>query len=313
MLGRRIFTTSAVLLCAAISLAAEPDYFPLQVGNSWVYRSEGRLPDVQVVEVRGATTVNGQLYHELRFFGQTALVRLSDDGTLYAYSGNFAAERVWFRFGAPVGESYATGVDTCTRSARVASKEAAYQGPYGEFSNALRIDYTPACADAGINSQVYLPYIGLVQHSVGNIAGERRYDLIYSRTGLTEIAESEVSFQMALDSAAPTARLIARMTLRNSGPLPITLTFPSGQKFDFVLRNERGEVAYIWSADKFFTQAVETETVSGERNYVVSVPLGSGNLTPGQYTAEGYLTTIGPRRQYFASVPLEIRPVPNQP
>ena len=80
MRGTRTFIASALLLSAAVAaFGAEPDYFPLAVGNSWVYRvTEGPLPDVQVVEVSGTAAIGGR----------DVFLRTASDGTLYELDAN---------------------------------------------------------------------------------------------------------------------------------------------------------------------------------------------------------------------------------
>jgi hypothetical protein len=143
-----------------------------------------------------------------------------------------------------------------------------------------------------------------VVHEETSIAGPVRYELVYSRTGATNVVAQTNEVTLATD--APSYRvgqqneILARMTLRVSAP--VLLTFPSGQSTDLRLLNEKGEHVYTWSADKLFTQVFREELIEGERNWVMSVPVA--NLEPGRYTAEGWLTT-SPRR-YSATVTFEI-------
>ena len=80
------------------------------------------------------------------------------------------------------------------------------------------------------------------------------------------------------------------MTLRSTNAEPFSLTFPSGQTYDFKIYNESGRAVYTWSADRAFIQLFRQEKFGpGERSYGLSVPLG--DLPPGRYKAQGYLTT----------------------
>lgn len=86
---------------------------------------------------------------------------------------------------------------------------------------------------------------------------------------------------------------------------PVPLTFRSGQSYDIKIYNDRGEIVYVWSADKVFTQIIRMEKFGpGERNYAVPVPLS--NLSAGRYLAEGYLKTEP--RQFSATIGFEIAP-----
>jgi hypothetical protein len=132
----------------------------------------------------------------------------------------------------------------------------------------------------------------------------------------------QLSFGLALDgsvytvnrmppvpSPPPVPTLTARLTLRNSAQ-PITLTFPSGQTYDFVIRTEAGAVVYRWSDGRAFTQVFRTETFGpGEQTYTIATPLSGADRNPlpqGKYVAEGWLTTQG-GKTFDASAGFEIR------
>jgi hypothetical protein len=313
MRGTKTTILNALLLAASLpAFGADPDYFPLAVGNSWVYKvTQGRLPDVETIEVTGTMRFNGRDYYAVKFFGRDAFLRMATDGTLYEYDSSAKKEKVWVAFGSDPGQAFTTEIDSCVKTGKIDSKAARYSGAIGNFTNALQVTFTQSCADAGIQNQMFLPYVGLVQHVV-DIAGSRKYTLIYSRTGVTEVSTPEIRFSLSLDSAiypvdpkGPAPEMIARFTLRNTTPDPIMLQFPSGQSYDLKIRNEKGEVVYAWSADKIFAQMFRTETFNpGERNYVVRVPLPS--LPTGKYVVDAYLTTATPG-SYAASVGFNYR------
>ena len=299
------------------------DYFPLQPGNQWIYRSNNR--DLVTAEVVRAEKFEGRDYALLRgFFGGDVYVRQTAEGSLVAYDPQTRAESLWVAFGSPDGSSFRSEIPPCQQPAQVASRAARYSGPVGDFDYALEVRFSPGtCADAGTERDLYLPWVGLVQRRVTTFAGPRTYDLVYARLGVTEVTAPEVRFSLSLDQTVYTANLmppldptrsipqmLARLTLRRIGGDPLQLTFASGQRFDLVIRNDKGEVVYQWSRGRLFTQMVGTETIAGERNWVVGVPLASGTspLPEGRYVAEGWLTSNG-ARAYAASAGFEIKQV----
>jgi hypothetical protein len=314
MRGTKTTILNALLLAATLpAFGADPDYFPLAVGNSWVYKvTEGRIPDVQTVEVTSTTSFDGRDYYAVKFFERDAFLRMATDGTLFEYDSSGKREKVWVAFGSDPGQAFTTEIDSCNKTGKIDSKAARYSGAIGNFTNALQVTFTQSCADAGIQNQIFLPYVGLVQHVVDNIAGARKYTLIYSRTGVTEVTTSEIRFSLSLDSATypadaktATPEMMARLTMRNTTPDPIVLQFPSAQSYDLKIRNEKGDVVYVWSADKIFAQVLRTETFNpGERNYIVRVPLPG--LPTGKYVVDAYLTTAIPA-SYAASVGFNYR------
>jgi hypothetical protein len=259
------------------------------------------------IDVEALQTIEGRDYYRLNFFEQQVFVRTAENGSLLKYDPQTKQEGVWLPFAAAEGQPVATEMDPCSRTATVGSAAARVKTVLGEFSNALHLKYTPNCADAGVTEQYFLPYVGMILHETTTIAGPVRHELVYSRTGLTNIVAETNAFTLATDKpvykAGENAQMLARVSLRVTDP--ITLTFPSGQNSDLRITNEKGENVYTWSADKLFIQLFREERIGpGERNWVMEVPLG--NLPAGKYSAEGWLTTQ-PRR-YSAVVSFEIAP-----
>lgn len=303
---------------------AQPDYFPLHPGNQWVYRCGGSCaePFATVEVVRGAE-FEGRWYWMLNGFGgRETWLRQDTDGILWAFNPDSGEERRWYSFLAPEGESFDSAVDPCAPTASIVSRNADYSGPVGEFTWALQIGYASVCADAGLSSELFLPWVGLIRRAETTIAGPRTYDLIFSRTGgVTEVTERHISFTLALDRSYYIAnlmppfdpergipRMTARLTLRSTTGGPIELTFPTSQRFDLEIRNERGEAVRRWSDGRMFLTVLAEETVDIERNYVFEVPLADreGNPLPaGRYVAEGWLATEGPKA-FSASVAFEL-------
>jgi hypothetical protein len=307
MLTRIAVIQSAVVLLSfgAVSRAA---YLPLQTGNLWVYKQTGGQisQGPRTIEVGRKATFGGKDYYAVNFFGRNVWLRETDDEKIYAYDTDLNAESLWFDFLSK--ESFTTGVNQCTKSGSVDSKATRYHGPFGEFNNVVTVTYQASCADAGFISDVFLPYIGLIQHTEQTIGGPVTFDLIYSRTGLTEVSDSQISFGLALDAtsyATGAKQAIARMTLRNGTSQTLKLVFPSGQDFDVVLRDDKGNVVYRWSDGGAFTMIVRTvELAPGEaKTFVVALPID--RLAAGRYTAEANLATTNPR-EYVANVSFDI-------
>ncbi len=312
---------SGVFLCLAISPVFAQDFFPLHVGNQWIYRTTAfgaRNQAITVVDIPRTEAIGDQTYSVVRGFEDgPALLRIgADNGTLYRYNETTKAEEVWAVFSTKEGDTYRTAINPCNQTARVESRSAKTTVPAGEFWNALAIRYPAAnCADAGLDSEVYAPYIGLVERTSVTIAGPRRMQLIYARVGgVTVLSAPEVSFTVALDQASYAAADIAtaRMTLRNTSPTPLVLRFNSGQRFDIVIRDAAsGTEVYRWSASRTFAAITGREEIAaGERNYVEPVQLVnlSGQPLPaGRYTLEAWISGSGARPQYAGTAGFDVR------
>lgn len=304
MRGTRIFIVSALL--AGGLLAGGSDYFLLQTGNSWAYQiTQGRLSRPSAINVEGVESIEGRDYFRVSFFEQSLLLRQQQDGSILQYDRESKAENSWLPFGAAVGTTTTTTMDACSRMVTLESVAAKITTVLGTFDNALHLKYTPNCSDAGVTQQYFLPYVGMILHETTTIAGPVRYELVYSRTGATNVVAQTNAFTLSTDSpvykAGQEAEMMARVTLRVTSP--VQLVFPSGQNSDMRILNEKGDSVYVWSADKLFTQIYREIRVEGERNFVMAAPVG--HLPPGRYTVEGWLATDP--RVYTARVSFEVR------
>lgn len=311
------------IIAGGSSVEAQTEYFPLDRGNVWIYRSDR---DVRTVEAGSYRVFGDQAYFSVTGMPDSdEWLRLAGDGTLYGYDEESRSERVVARFGASEGDSYEAFAGPCSARATIASRKTNYKGPIGQFDNALEIRYTEsACRDAGITREVYLPWVGLVERTETTIAGPRTYQLIYARLGgVTVISSSELAFQLTLDRpvyvvnrmppvdpATEAPAMTVRMALRHSAAEPLPLTFSSGQTYEIVLRDSTGKEIWRWSDGKAFTQALRTVAIpSGEKNWTEQVRLAGADGRPlpeGKYIVEAWLVTQGPR-MFSATVPLEIR------
>ena len=304
-------TLSLSLLLAALPAMAQ-DYFPLQIGNQWIYQVGffGRMQTI-TVDIPRAEIVNGQVYSVVRGFPEgEAWLRSNDAGILYRYNPNATGgEEVWAMFNTPEGGSYRTTITPCNQTAKVESRNAKASLPAADFVDLLAIKYPVGiCADAGFDSELYAPYIGLVQRTSITFAGPRVMKLMYARLGgVTVLSQPETSFSLSLDSsvyetAAPV--LTARITIRNTTPRPLQLRFSSSQRYNLLIRNSQGDEVFNLAATQLFAQELGEENISnGEKNWVVIMPL---ILRPGMYSAEAYLTTTDAKPRYAATASFEV-------
>ncbi len=286
--------------------AAAAEYFPLAVGNQWIYRVEGALGNETVVtEVRGTEKVDGHQYFVYQGIdGQTVRLRLNDQDQLLLLRTD-GTEGLWADFTA---EGYEATFEHCTGAATVEARDSKVELGKRRFTDGLAVRYGPAnCADAGITREIFLPAVGLAEREVTTFGGPRVYRLTYARVGGTAMfGGPEHSFRLSLDKLAYEREFEfnARMTLENSTARPLQLQFSSGQSFDLYLSDARGNRVYTWSATRLFIAVMREETVEGEKNWSATDRL---QLEPGQYTMEAVVTTVG-RKTYSATVPLTVTP-----
>jgi hypothetical protein len=307
-----LIRAAAVAALASTLVAQTPDWFPLEVGNTWLYRPapSSRPPgqESRSISVHGKETVAGREYFQVSYFGREVLLRGEpSDGSVVAYDRASNSEQPWISLGLPVGATFPTSINTCTATGTIAARDAAVTVPAGAFNNVVDVRFQGSCADAGTTRQFYAPNVGLVSTEDTSFAGPVKYELSYYRVGPGTGTAQEVSFTVGLDAPRyPVgSTMLARLTLRSGSPDPIHLGFPSGQSFDLRIYDETGTVGDIWSKDKIFTMIFRDEQFGpGEKTFGVTMPLR--NLPPGRYIAEGYLTTDP--LSYLGRVSFEITP-----
>lgn len=287
---------TAALFSSAL-LAQTPSYFPLQTGNTWLYRLKatriGAGDPYRSISIGNRESIGGREYYDVTWFGRQVLLREdAATGAVVVLDRASGSEQPWLSPRTADGAAFPTNIDPCAQTGTVVSRAGNVSTPAGQFENAAQVTYRGPCADAGVTRQFFVPDIGLVLHEETSFTGPRDYELTYYRAGGRSESAPEVGFTVALDAArySPGSVLGARLTLRSTTSQPLALEFPSGQTYDLKVANQKGEVVYLWSAGRAFTLIYRTETFGpGEKTYGVAAPLD--NLPPGRYQVEAWLTT----------------------
>jgi hypothetical protein len=291
-----------------------PELFPLEVGNEWVYSDgDGRFT---VRVLREILEANRMKYFEVSGYlpDDTAKVRKLRRGPLgqileYNPGGE---DFLWYRFGNYRGAwRFETGGDvTCITGSRVSIGDvgARVDVPAGTFERTLRLDFLTRCADGGIVSEYFAGGVGLVERVLSTIAGPRIVRLVAAHVGASELPAASYGIEISLDRPLyynnlmppiidewPTAR--ARLVVRNDTEWPVELTFPTSQRFDFIVRDALGKEILRWSDGRAFLQVIGQEKLLKEsRSYSADIVLKSRDgkrLPAGWYTLIGFLTTQG--------------------
>mgnify|MGYP000691392863 CR=1 FL=1 len=306
------YRIALLALFAACSFAQ--NYFPLATGNQWIFRAN-RFGQTLSVEVGSARVFGGVEHFGVTGFSHPGAVRWlsqTEDGAIVEYVEDQKKSRPFLTLGMPVGERFDANVDDCNRSATVMTREAKLSlAAAGDFTNATVVKYSDStCADAGLDTDYFLPDVGLVKRVETTFAGPLVYELAYARVnGFTTLAQPETSFALATPSPVQEgSRIFARLTVRNGAPTPLKLSFASGQKFNLELTEAAtGRMVYNWASDKSFIQRAEIVSVDREKNWVVDFAVPQP-LKAGNYILEAYLTTSGPVQGYRGRVLLEVLP-----
>lgn len=294
-----------------ISSASAADYFPLQQGNVWAYRSAATGEQI-IVSVGTPVMMNERVYYSLRGYAERpVLVRLNERKELLQVDEDTGREQLLISFVPLQGGRWEAPLRGCREMlGQTFDNGAVHDGAAGPFLDVLEIDYQPiACADFGSEQEQYAPNIGMVRRITTTIAGPQTHDLIYARVGSIRIETTpHAAFSVSCERTGLPA-FTAILRLRTNSPHPMNLRFPSGQEFEVVLLDETGGAIWKWSDGKFFDQGEHEMTVSGEWAVPVQIP---GSVFPGEtpqpgaYTLRAWLTTAGPSPSFAATLPVTI-------
>jgi len=284
------------MLAAAAMCGQTADYFPLEVGNVWIYRPAVPNQQSTTVEVTGARTFRGLTYYLLSGYRAGVFwVRHDGAGRVYQFDEKSGEEQLWYDFSLPEGATYQTALPTCCGRARVAGTNASKRVALGAFEKAFPQLTYPGVFQIGITEENFLPYVGLVYREE-NTGGPstRTQDLVYAKiSGVTVLNASGLGFGVARSTDH------ARIFVNNNTGAPLRVVFSSGQTYDLTLRDANGKVLYRWSDGQAFTLALRpVDLPPGETSW--PVPLSN---VPGAVTMTGELATVGQR--FTSTLPLQ--------
>lgn len=279
---------------AATLPALAANYFPLNAGNQWTLtNNRGGQMEIRV----GLNYLQDGDRTFLRVFGyqaQPVWVHALADGDLLWRNMETETVELLTSFSTERGV-YPSPLGACPQFARV-ERELANWGKAGQQMPALRIHYEGGCPDNAITEELYVANVGLVRRVVSTIAGPVAYDLTRATVGsLIFVNQSGAFLDLSLPSTSWTldegrfkTRIQLRLESRSSEPL--RLRFPDGQRYEFLIRDTRGNVVWRWSEGRYFIQAAAEELIVNRtwaEDIDVRVP------GPGEYRLEGRLTTWG--------------------
>lgn len=305
----------ATLFMMLVPAASAADYFRLQPGNTWVYRS-GQFGDTFTMQV-AATPLwqNSHEYYRVSGYATEPLwMRTDESGSLLYLDPDTDEERILTLLEPTDRMWFHAPKRPCEQEGQAQLKTAPYEGSAGRYPSALPVKYRSfGCGDIGVEQEKFVENIGMVQRTVQSIAGPVTYDLVYANLGAVAITEvPNTSFGVSLRKSG-NAKMIADLRLRTAGGAGVRLTFPSLQSYDVILRDEAGNELWRWSDGWFFSPIVYTREVH-DLAFQAEIPLNPQGrwLPPGTYTVEAWLTTVSQQRQFAASTSFRIDPAPDQ-
>jgi hypothetical protein len=290
--------------------ALAADFLPLKEGNTWTYR-EAATGHTFTVRVGAQYMFQDRVYYSLAGYANSAsatsklAARVDERGQLMYFDEERYTERLLTSFEPFESGWWEAPARPCEQEGQTLEKRVAHEGPAGSFPDALQVRYrTLTCADAGLESELYVTNIGMVRRVEQSIAGPRQYDLVYARLGNLVIDSAQKArFTVSLDYPPQSEEATVTLRLESDPNIPLKLAFNSGQEYDVAIRDESGRVVWSWSAGRAFIQSLHEKNVVGGWTLTVAAPR-SVLLAEGSTTVQGWLTTAPDAPQFAATVPI---------
>lgn len=242
------FTTSA----QSYTMTSPADYRSYK-------NSHGEVVNVGIVDSSGANWKQFSSY----FGKENQWLWVSNNGQKVYWLNESEETDLLFDAKDPVGTEYALRVDGCTDRAVLAEKSTIATTLGGTFNNALRLDFSGYCYDAGLESAWFVPNIGLVKWTQDSILGSVEFELEHAKVGNMTLPnqggiELSAQFPSAPVFLNQQQTVEATITLINHSEEAIRLDFTSGQTFEIYLYDDNEQLVTLWSKDRMFPQALHS-------------------------------------------------------
>ena len=245
-----IALTFFLTLCSSAYSQTKKDssYFPLAIGNQWIYKfNEG--PFFDTVTIVDTQRVNGKQYYAFQKYGGNRYIWFGKD-TNRVYIIDTVANRLntsnvsecmVYDFSVATGESWELSLTNsaivCEYAGKItlAKKNDSIITIAGMFTNCYKFSHTISpCKDAGRYEEWFAAGIGSVAYSEESLTGIRRWYLLQSNI-LTEVVGPHYSHS------------IVEYNLWQNYPNPfnpltsITYSIPIGSNVKIIIYNSLGE------------------------------------------------------------------------
>jgi hypothetical protein len=258
------------------------------------------------VKVGPPATIAGKVYYKLSGYAEPdLLVRIEEVyGALVYWDEARNQEILLTSFEPFEGGRWIAWYRPCPEQVgQTQLKRGTHDGPVGPVPSVLEIRYlTIGCADVGTVQEQYAENLGMLRRVQTSFAGPRTFDLVSARVGNTVI-DAAPAGRFTVSVAQPAnSPATATFRLQVNAASPLTLSFTSGQEYDFAMNDSAGNTVWRWSVSRTFLQALHERVVAGEWSETVEIP---GPLQAGAYTVQATVTASS-ATPFAATVPLTI-------
>lgn len=96
----------------------------------------------------------------------------------------------------------------------------------------------------------------------------------------------ELNLNIEEDKINKNDKLVLDINILNQTHEKITLEFSSSQKYDIIIKDQKGKIVYDWAENKMFTQAFERKEIKDDSSLEFEVELDLSGLESGDYFIE---------------------------
>jgi hypothetical protein len=96
----------------------------------------------------------------------------------------------------------------------------------------------------------------------------------------------ELNLNLAADTINKNEKLVLNINILNRTEEKITLEFSSGQKYNIIIKNQKGDIVYNWAENKMFIQAFISKNIKANSSLEFEENLDLQGLARGEYTVE---------------------------
>ena len=175
----------ALMPVLGISIAysqTDTSFFPLALGNQWIYESShfGRLDTETVIDTQ---TVNGRLYFGIAAYSSSLIYWLRADSNKIFIAPNLVItdtsdvkQAMWYDFGAPANTQWSVRLFFDGSLAECDLNGITFVMYKGH--DMIQFFHSPPCRDAGRLSEWFRRGTGRIQYCQDNIAGTDTFNLV---------------------------------------------------------------------------------------------------------------------------------------
>jgi hypothetical protein len=299
----------------AQGIRMSPDFFPLEVGNRWIYdvtNEAGQKIEQLQFEVEDYTIVSGTSFYVLTDFpfAQERRIRLvrydrqerqfmrvigDDEGPLFLSEAGSTEVLQMDPSGSPLKFVFRSGSTALVFERGVGIVEAHLDEPGGKRIAKISRVERKGLAGGGPGPAAVSPAPAVPQPGT---PAQPLPPPVRTVETITQVTETNPHLDIYAEEAPDGLKLV--FIVRNTAEKLLPFKFSSGQSYDFVITEAAsGREVWRWSVGQFFTQVIRSEAIRGGGKWTFEELWkrrdNSGQaVPPGQYHLRAILTAQPP-------------------